>query len=57
MERNFLWYLTGSILGPRVFNVFLCDLFYFLKGLIVSSYTDDTTLDSANKINNIVIKK
>ena len=57
MERNFLWYLTGSILGMRVFNVFLCDLFYFLKGLVVSSYTDDTTLDSANKINNIVIKK
>ena len=57
MERNFLWYLTGSILGLRVFNVFLCDLFYFLKDLIVSSYTDDTTLDSANKINNIVIKK
>ena len=57
MERNFLWYLTGSILGLRVFNVFLCDLFYFLKDLVVSSYTDDTTLDSANKINNIVIKK
>ena len=57
MERNFLWYLTGSILGLRVFNVFLCDFFYFLKGLVVSSYTDDTTLDSANKINNIVIKK
>ena len=33
----------GSILGPLIFNIFLCDLFYFLEGVTVASYADDTT--------------
>ena len=34
----------GSILGPLLFNIHLCDLFYFLEDLDVASYADDTTI-------------
>ena len=34
----------GSILGPLLFNIHLCDLFYFLDDLDIASYADDTTL-------------
>ena len=34
----------GSILGPLLFNINLCDLFYFLDNLDIASYVDDTTL-------------
>ena len=34
----------GPILGPLLFNIHLCDLFYFLDNLDISSYADDTTL-------------
>ena len=34
----------GSILGPLLFNICLCDLFYFLDNLDIASYADDTTL-------------
>ena len=35
--------LQGSILGPLIFNIFLCDLFYFLDGVTVASYADNNT--------------
>ena len=47
----------GSILGPLVFNIFLCDLFYFLEGVPVASYADDTTPYTANKTNDLVMKE
>ena len=47
----------GSILGPLIFNIFLCDLFYFLEGVAVASYADETTPYSANKTNDLVIKE
>ena len=47
----------GSILGPLIFNIFLCDLFYFLEGVAVASYADDTTPYSADKTNDLVINK
>ena len=34
----------GYILGPLLFNIHLCDLFYFLDDLDIASYADDTTL-------------
>ena len=34
----------GSVLGPLLFNIHLCDLFYFLKDLDIASYADDTTI-------------
>ena len=32
----------GSILGPLLFNIHLCDLFYFLEGIDIASYADET---------------
>ena len=46
-----------SILGPLIFNIFLCDLFYFLEGVSVASYADDTIPYSANKTNDLVIEE
>ena len=34
----------GSILGPLLLNIHLCDLFYFLEDLDIASYADDTTI-------------
>ena len=34
----------GSILAPLLFNIHLCDLFYFLEDLDIASYADDTTI-------------
>ena len=47
----------GLILGLLVFNIFLCDLFYFLEGVAVASCADDTTPYSANRTNYLVIKE
>ena len=57
MEINFLWNSTGINPCPLIFNIFLCDLFYFLKGVAVASYADDTTPYTANKTNELVIKE
>ena len=35
----------------------MCDSFYFLEGVSVASYVDDTTPYSANKTNDLVIKE
>ena len=34
----------GSILSPLLFNIHLCNLFYFLEDLDIASYADDTTI-------------
>ena len=33
----------GSILGPLLFNIFLCDLFLSIENNYVTNYADDTT--------------
>ena len=33
----------GSVLGPLLFNLFLCDLFLFVEETEIMSYTDDNT--------------
>ena len=33
----------GSILGPLLFNTFLCDLFLIMENIDIASYADDNT--------------
>ena len=33
----------GSVLGPLLFNIFLCDLFLIMKNTDIVSYADDNT--------------
>ena len=45
----------GSILGPLLFNIHLCDLFYFLEDVDIASYGDDTTIYTVKKNKESVI--
>ena len=45
----------GSILGSLLFNIHLCDLFYFLEDLDIASYADDTTIYTVNEKKELVI--
>ena len=38
----------GSILGPLLFNIFLCELFQFFPGVDIANYADDDTPHSSN---------
>ena len=45
----------GSILGPLLFNIFLCDIFYMMSDTDSSSYADNNTLHvSANTIDEVI---
>ena len=33
----------GSILGPLLFNIFICDLFLITNDFEIANYADDTT--------------
>ena len=39
----------GSVLGPLLFNIYICDLFFFVEEDNVTSYADDTTPYSNGK--------
>ena len=39
----------GSILGPILFNIFLCDMFFMVDNIDIASYADDNTPYSVGK--------
>ena len=39
----------GSILGPILFNIFLCDMFFMIDNIDIASYADDNTSYSVGK--------
>ena len=45
-----------SLLGPLLFNIHLCDLFYFLKDLDIASYADDTAIYRVSEKKESVIR-
>ena len=39
----------GSMLGPLLFSVFICDMFYFLEDFDIANYADDSIPCNADK--------
>ena len=39
----------GSILGPMIFNTFLCDMFFMVDNTDIANYADDNNLCSVGK--------
>ena len=46
-----------SILGPLLFNIFICDMFYFLENYELANYADDSTPYSAKRNHKLVIEE
>ena len=47
----------GSILGPLLFNIYLCDLFFIMNDVEFTSYADDNTpLFVGDDLNDVILK-
>ena len=44
----------GSILGPFLFNIYICDLFFFVEEDNVTSYADDAMPYSNVPYSNVI---
>ena len=47
----------GSILGPLLFNLFLCDLFLFVEEADITSYADEITPHVCSENVDIILEK
>ena len=45
----------GSILGPLLFSIFICDMFYFLEDYDIANYADDSTHIMPIKMLNLLL--
>ena len=47
----------GSVLGPLLFNIFLCDLFFIMNDVEFASYADDNTpFFVGDDLNDVILK-
>ena len=46
----------GSILGPLLFNIYICDLFYAMRDMKFANYADNTTPFVSGENINVVIQ-
>ena len=47
----------GSVLGPLLLNLFLCDLFLFVEEADIMSYADDNTLYVCSENVDVTLEK
>ena len=47
----------GSILGPLLFNIFTCDMFYFMEDFEIANYADDSTPFSTKINHELVVEE
>ena len=53
MERDIVW--SSAILGPLLFNILLCDMFYFLEDCDIAYYEGDSTPHCADESAEFVV--
>ena len=59
MGRNFVWGTSriSRILGPLLFNIFLCDVFFIINDVEFARYADDNTpFFVGDDLNDVILK-